>query len=85
MNVLEKMNELVGSEATKDEVINWAYSNRIYVVCIHLDEPKFEALESTVEKFLESEQYSGDEHESWDKFLDFEFVEQPESKDDLKS
>lgn len=75
MNVLEKMNELVESQATKEEIINWAYSNRIYVADIHLDEPRFEVLEATVESFLESEQYSGDEGESWDKFLDFEFVE----------
>lgn len=56
MKVIDKMNELVGSHASKEKIMGWAYQNRVHVICMHLDEPKFESLESTVQKFVDSGQ-----------------------------
>lgn len=76
MKVLDKMNELVKASATKEEIINWAYINRVMVMGMYYEEKEFEVLEKTVEKFIESEDYHGiaDEHEAWSKFLDYEYI-----------
>jgi effector-binding domain-containing protein len=73
---LEKMNELVGSNATKEEVIKWAYMNRIHVGELAL-EPEFEEMYNSVENFCNSNDYADnidDEFKLWSKFLDSEFV-----------
>ena len=76
MKIWEKMNELIGSEASKEQIKSWAYMNRIMVMSIHLEEA-FEALEKSVDAFIETFDYHGnpDEQAVWDAFLEFEFVE----------
>ena len=76
MKVYEKMNELVDSEGTKDQIKSWAYANRICVCDVPFEE-EFETLEFTVEKFIEEVDYHGmtDEHKAWDLFLEYEVVE----------
>ena len=76
MKVYEKMNELVYSDVTKDQVKSWVYANRICVDSLHLEE-EFESLEATVEKFIDETDYHGmtDEHKAWDLFLEYEVVE----------
>ncbi len=76
MKVIDKMNELVGTKASKEKIMGWAYQNRVHVICMHLDEPKFEALEHTVQKFIDSGQLVDDEHENWSRFLDSDFAEE---------
>jgi hypothetical protein len=75
MTNLEKMNELVGSTATKDQIVNWAYMNRILVNCLHLED-EFEEMRKSVVKFVNTDTYlySDNEFDLWHKFLDSEFV-----------
>ena len=80
MKVIDKMNELVGTNASKEKIMGWAYQNRVHVICMHLDEPKFEALENSVQRFIDSGQLVDDEHENWGRFLEMEFVEPEELK-----
>lgn len=77
MNVLDKLNELVRSSATKEQIIEWAYMNRVMVMGMYYEEEAFGVLEKTVESFIEGEDYHGiaDEHEAWDKFLDYEYIQ----------
>ncbi|WP_433956972.1 hypothetical protein [Cytobacillus horneckiae] len=74
MTNIEKMNELVGTNATKKEIKNWAYQNRIHVVSLHLDAEEFSEMEKSVDAFYNSDSFSADEHANWEKFLDSEFV-----------
>ncbi|CAM4111907.1 hypothetical protein [Mesobacillus thioparans] len=75
MTNLEKMNELVGSEANKEQIIKWAYMNRILFDCVHL-ETEFEEMEKSVKVFMDTNSYSESdtEFDLWDKFLDAEFA-----------
>lgn len=73
MTNLEKMNELVGLNAKKQEIINWAYANRITVSTLDLYEP-FQSMANSVSTFVDLDLISGDEFEDWDNFLDSEFV-----------
>lgn len=80
MNVLEKMNELVGGQATKEQIKNWAYMNRITVMQMP-DEDEFVTLEETINRFIEEYDYHSkpDEHEAWSAFLDFEYIDAPKA------
>ncbi|STO12752.1 Uncharacterised protein [[Flavobacterium] thermophilum] len=76
MTNLEKMNELVGSNANKDQIIRWAYMNRIHVVELPLEE-EFECMQQSVDTFCESEDfqnYIDDEFKLWEKFLEAKYV-----------
>ena len=75
MTNYEKMLELTGARATKEEVKSWAYMNRIWVLEMADDEP-FKPMKASVETFINSD-YSGDETENWTRFLDCEYVEVP--------
>jgi len=75
MTNLDKMNELVGSNAPKEEIKTWAYMNRVPVSCLHFEE-KFEAMEQSIDHFIASDNYGSDEHENWDQFLDAEYIEE---------
>ena len=77
MKVYEKMNELIGTNVSKEKIKSWAYMNRIMVMEVHW-EKEFESLEVTVEKFINDIDYHGlaDEHEAWDLFLEYEIVEE---------
>jgi hypothetical protein len=76
MTNLEKMNELVGTNADKNQIGNWAYMNRITVDCLHLEE-EFVSMTQSVDNFTDTDFYfhCDDEHEMWDKFLDAEYIE----------
>jgi hypothetical protein len=77
MTNLEKMNELVGSAATKDQIVKWAYMNRICLGGLY-DEEEFYNFETTVIRFMETDYYNEnilDEFKLWDKFLDSEYIE----------
>jgi hypothetical protein len=74
MTNLEKMNKLVGTNATKEKVKSWAYNNRITVIMLHLDNEKFSVMENSVNDFVDSDLFSDDEFENWEKFLTSEFV-----------
>jgi hypothetical protein len=74
---LEKMNEIVGENADKKKVIDWAYMNRVHVVDLPNVEP-FEEMKNSVDDFYESEDFINnvdDEFKLWDKFLDRDFIE----------
>jgi hypothetical protein len=73
MTNLEKMNELVGSDADKDQIVKWAYMNRILVDCLHLEE-EFESMKNSVNSFMDNCEFNSNELEVWDKFLDTEYV-----------
>lgn len=75
MNNLEKMNELVSSSATKIQVKDWAYMNRILLSELEYEE-EFEPMKKSIKKFMESELYNGtlDELKIWDSFLDEEYI-----------
>lgn len=77
MKIWEKMNALIGSDASKEEIKSWAYNNRIMVMSIQFED-EFEALEKSVDAFIETFDYHGnpDEHAAWDAFLEFEFIEE---------
>lgn len=75
MTNLEKMNELVGTNADKYQIGNWAYMNRILVEFLY-HEPEFVSMENTVDYFMKNiADDFDDEHKLWDKFLDTEYVE----------
>ena len=73
MTIFEKMNEIKGSCATKEQIKKRAYMNRVTVDIVHCDDG-FEVLEKSVLAFIESESYGINEFENWDKFLDSEFI-----------
>jgi hypothetical protein len=73
MTNLEKMNELVGTNTTKEQIANWAYANRIYVLELHHEE-EFKTMEKSVNNYLNSYLYAESEHDNWDKFLGNEFI-----------
>lgn len=75
MTNLEKMNELVGSNVDKEQIINWAYMNRILFDSVHLDE-EFKEMEKSVKWFMGTDLYSESdtEFDLWDKFLNAEFI-----------
>jgi hypothetical protein len=75
MTNLEKMNELVGTEADKDQIMQWAYMNRVVVDCLHM-ESEFELMENSIKAFINADnfEFTGNELEMWEKFLDAEFV-----------
>lgn len=66
---------LVGSDSTKEQIINWAYANRILVDCLHLEE-EFEEMTDSVNVFMDTEFYQSceDEFQLWNAFLDMEHV-----------
>lgn len=77
MTNLEKMNELVGSNVDKEKIINWAYTNRIFVSDLPYED-KFQCMEKSVEAFYNNEKYAdvfGDGRDEWGVFLDLEYVE----------
>jgi hypothetical protein len=65
------MNELVGSTATKEQIKQWAYMNRISVDVLDYED-EFESLKEYVDQFVKSDLYSDDEHKNWDLFLNVE-------------
>lgn len=77
MTNLEKMNELVASNATKEQIINWAYINSVPVSVLHLNS-EFETMAYSVNLFMQSdffqERYE-DEYLLWEAFLDDEYHE----------
>lgn len=75
MNNLEKMNKLVGTSVDKEQVINWAYMNRILFDSLHLVE-EFQVMEKSIKAFAETTPYSeiNTEFDLWDKFLDAEYI-----------
>ena len=76
MKIWEKMNELVGSAGTKEQIKSWAYHNRIVVMDVHFEE-EFEVLAASVDAFIETFDTHGnpDEHAAWDAFLEFDFID----------
>ena len=76
MTNLEKMNQLVGDEASKDLIIKWAYMNRILVYDLHFED-EFEEMESSVHNFMSTKFFmeNDDEFKLWDKFLDSDYVD----------
>lgn len=76
MNNLEKMNELVSSNASKKQIKDWAYMNRILITDLEFEE-EFEVMAKSVNGFIESETFSGElsELELWEEFLDADYVE----------
>lgn len=59
MNNLEKMNQLVGASATKENIKNWAYENRILVFALGYEE-EFESMENSIESFSQSPEGQSD-------------------------
>lgn len=78
VNNLEKMNELAGA-ATKQQVVDWAYNNRVMVSAMAYDEP-FESMEHSVDVFIQTDAYQNedDEIKAWGLFLDAPYQEQGE-------
>lgn len=74
MTNLEKMNNLVRQNATKQQIKEWAYMNRILVCVLDLEQ-EFEPMANSVKAFMDTDEFKQckDEHEVWDKFLDAEF------------
>lgn len=76
MSNLEKMNELVGSNVDKEQIVSWAYMNRV-MLCVLPDEEEFEEMKLSVENFMSDKFYidnEEDEHRLWREFLDREFI-----------
>lgn len=76
MTNLEKMNDLVGASASVNEVINWAYANRIHLSGLSGYEP-FEDMDNSVMSFYERKDtllIDDDEFKVWELFLGSEFV-----------
>ena len=75
MKNIDKMNELVGSEATIKQVVDWAYMNRVWL-CDLPDEDEFQEMKFSVESFLNKENELRHEQDMWRDFLVSEFVEE---------
>lgn len=73
MTNLEKMNELVGATANKEQIKHWAYDNRVTVSVLHF-ESEFKTMENSVNSFLDSDSFSENEFKNWDEFLESEYV-----------
>ena len=71
---LEKMNQLVGASATKQEIMDWAYMNREYVDSFAEDEP-FHAMRHSAQVFARTSLLRIDERDNWSRFLDAKYVE----------
>jgi hypothetical protein len=75
MTNLEKMNELVGASASTEEVINWAYANRIHLSGLSGYEP-FESMDNSIMSFYERKDtllVDDDEFKVWELFLGLDF------------
>lgn len=75
MKNIDKMRELVNSNASKEQIIEWAYLNRVWLDDL-LIEPGFEEMQESIMHFFDKNWLvDEDEREVWNKFLDSEFVE----------
>lgn len=73
MTNLDKMKQLVGSEqATKEDIVQWAYMNRVLLADLP-DEEEFTSMKNSVNQFFKSKM-PATEHEAWEQFLDVEYV-----------
>lgn len=76
MTNLEKMNELVGTNASKKEIVTWAYMNRIALIDLPC-EKEFANMDKSVEAFHKTNDWFNDsegERKNWEKFLESKFV-----------
>lgn len=75
MKVYEKMCEINDFDVkpeSKEDIVNQAYSNRIYIIDL-LDDDKYKELHDLVDWFLENDElYDGDEGSAWERFVDLE-------------
>ena len=74
---IDKMNKLVGAEDTKQQILKWAYMNRIWLSELP-DLEEFEEMRFSVLDFLGKEEEIRDEKEIWSDFLSSEFKENEE-------
>jgi len=77
MTNYEKMKELVGSTATKEEVKAWAYMNRVTVSILPYEAKEMKPMLNSVNHFMSTKLYSDnvlEEDVLWDKFLAEEFA-----------
>lgn len=70
---LEKMNELVGANASKKEIMKWAEMNRLWLA----DLPYVTELSPmgiSIDDFMSREKHLRAESEIWSDFLDSEYL-----------
>ena len=72
----DKMRELVCSDSTDEQIVNWGYMNRI-CVCDLPFEPEFTKMSAAVAEFEESPDYSSDEEKNFAAFLKREWEAEP--------
>ena len=73
MTNAEKMRELVGTpDATEQQMLNWAYMNRVYV-CDIPNEAEFVSMKASVDAFEASEEIGADEEDNMRRFLRAEY------------
>ena len=74
MTNLQKINELVDAESSKEQVISWAYMNRIWLSGLP-EEEEFASMKASVDDFMSKKTELRTEYDMWDNFLDREFIE----------
>ena len=74
MTNLQKMNELVGANSSKEQVHSWAYMNRIWLSDLPY-EKEFSLMKVAVDDFMQRESELRTEYDMWNEFLDREHIE----------
>ena len=74
MTNLEKMNQIVGSNSTKETVLQWAYMNRILLIDLPYEDEFQEMRKSGYDYLKRSVEKT--EYDNFNKFLDEEFSTQ---------
>lgn len=70
----DMMRTLVGApQATNEEIFQWAYMNRIWLIELP-DEPEFTGMQASVDDYFKKHPGIGDEDEYWRGFLKAEYV-----------
>jgi hypothetical protein len=73
----EKMISLVNSTATPEDIVDWAYMNRVCLADLPF-EPQFTCMKASVDKFFEAHSPINDaqgEVQAWREFLACQYVE----------
>ena len=75
----DKMREIKGADSPDEQILNWAYMNRVYLIDLLdvLDDPDFSCMEYSIKEFLSNhpDHVFGDQRAAWKDFLPAEYQE----------
>lgn len=70
----DKMRDLVGADSQDDEIVSWAYMNRITLTELAF-EPEFKDMETSINAYLSDKGIADDAEQEFKDFLKADYVE----------